>query len=78
MELKGKLLKCDRCGDTAFLKYIETNELDGGYTKYDVYEPEPPGWGTIHGLGDLCPTCREEYDRLIAEFKKVYVFEKEV
>lgn len=69
MKLKGKLLKCDRCGATIFLKYLKTNDIDGGYDSYDVYEDEPKGWNHIHDVGDVCPTCYEEYRLWLAEFK---------
>lgn len=70
MELKGKLLKCDRCGATVFLKYIRTQDMDGGFSDgYDVYEDKPKGWDHVLNVGLLCPTCYEEYRLWLTEFK---------
>ena len=69
VKLKGKLLKCDRCGATIFLKYKGTQDMDGGFS--DVYEDEPKDWHYLVGVGDLCPTCHEEYRLWLSEFKSI-------
>lgn len=62
-EIEGKLLTCDLCGETVFLKYVETKDYDGGFTKARVYEDRPDGWQTwivtnvIHNT--LCPSCNK-------------------
>ena len=62
-EVEGKLLTCDPCGATVFLKYLETKQYDGGFTKERRYEDRPAGWqtwnvaGVIHST--LCPSCNE-------------------
>jgi len=62
-ETEGKLLTCDLCGATVFLKYVETKEYDGGFTHVRHYEDVPEGWGSIHFgsivFGTLCPSCNQ-------------------
>lgn len=41
----GKLLSCDRCGETVFLKWEGMSEFDGGYSKIQHFEKTPEGWG---------------------------------
>jgi hypothetical protein len=68
-EMKGKLIICDRCGETAFLKCTGEGERDGGYTRWNTFENEPDGWDVHTGVGRLCPACNREYTQLIATFK---------
>ena len=62
-ETEGKLLTCDLCGATVFLKYVETKDYDGGFTHVRNYEDIPEGWISIHFGGivfnTLCPSCNE-------------------
>lgn len=58
-EVEGKLLVCDVCGKTVFLKYVGDGERDGGFTRWRKYEDKPEGWGVWYGLGTLCPSCNE-------------------
>lgn len=37
----GKLLSCDRCGETIFLKWKGVGEFDGGYSKVLDFEMPP-------------------------------------
>ena len=60
-KIKGMRLCCDRCGKIEFVKCTGTNDLDGGYTKLDVYE-SVDGWDQQYVLGsylDLCPDCSD-------------------
>lgn len=66
----GKLLSCDRCGKTIFLKGEGTNELDGGYFKVLRFEKPPEGWGSFRDVYTLCPRCHEECDKLIEDSKE--------
>ena len=70
-EVNGKLVSCDRCGDTVFLKCIGEKELDGGYTRYNTFEAMPTGWEYHVEVGRLCPTCNEEWNNLVATFKHI-------
>ena len=74
-EEKGKMLTCDRCGKEHFLKFVATNETDGGYTKYDIYEDKPDGWFSrdvgvtqVYDNVLLCPDCNEGFGRLMLDF----------
>ena len=62
-EVEGKNLVCDVCGRTVFLKYVKTEEYDGGFTKVRRYEDKPDGWQTWHVANvihsTLCPSCNE-------------------
>ena len=66
-ELTGKLIVCDRCGNSCFLKCIR-EEVDGGFTRWNVFELEPKGWGYSPHIGRLCPVCSSEYAKLIDNF----------
>lgn len=66
----GKRLTCDRCGETIFLKWEGMSEFDGGYSKIQHFEKVPEGWGSVMGLGQLCPKCYGEYIKLIEDFKE--------
>lgn len=68
-EMNGKLIICDRCGETAFLKCAGEGELDGGYTRWNKFEPEPDGWDYHSEIGRLCPGCNQEYLQLLRIFK---------
>jgi hypothetical protein len=68
-EVRGKLLTCDRCGATCFLKTIGDGVTDGGYTKWNKFEDTPEGWRCIdRNVGQLCPKCNAEYEELITRF----------
>lgn len=68
-EVEGKLLTCDLCGATVFLKYIETKDYDGGFTHVRRYEGRPEGWQTWH-IDDivnstLCPSCDKKMNEAL-------------
>ncbi len=70
-EQKGLLKTCDRCGSQVFLKYLDTDELDGGYTKLDKFEPAPDGWNCCYvgtRFKTLCPTCAERWQEISTAF----------
>lgn len=64
----GKILRCDRCGKEKFLRYIKQGDLDGGYTKYDVYEDYPETWLNETQMGDLCDECAFKFRSWVTEF----------
>lgn len=68
----GKMITCDRCGKTVFLKYTGTTSLDGGYSKVDNFEKRPEGWEyhTNRELGLLCPECESDYQKMVRKFKQ--------
>ena len=63
----GCLLTCDRCGKQTFLKSTGEGEMDGGYTRWNKFEPAPEGWGSNSGR-NLCPECYEKWKELEKEF----------
>jgi len=68
---EGKLLTCDMCGKSVFLKFVGEKEADGGYTKWREYE-KSDGWimnvhvGNIW-LGNVCPECGELLQKSLTE-----------
>jgi len=56
-ETNGKLVTCDRCSKQIFLKTIGDEERDGGYTRWNKFEPFPDGWEKIGVPTE--PKCRE-------------------
>lgn len=67
-KVNGRLITCDRCGKSIFVKAIRDEERDGGFTRWTVFE-DAEGWGYEHFIGNLCPECTKEYERLKEEFK---------
>ena len=76
-EVNGQLSSCDRCGMTIFRKAIGEGEADGGYTRWNNFEPYPPDWGFVY-LPDpqratnyksarCCPDCLAFWASLLAE-----------
>ena len=64
----GKMMTCDRCKKTTFVKAIKEREMDGGYTRWTEFE-KAEGWTHESFIGDLCPECSHEYDCLKEEFE---------
>lgn len=63
----GRLITCDRCGNTIFLK--ET----GSHAEWDeppttTYEPMPDTWLYETPIGYLCNTCTEDFRYWVTEF----------
>lgn len=55
----GQLVTCERCGKTTFRK--DTN--------LGFFEKLPEGWINPPTIGDLCPDCSLEWERLEEEFE---------
>lgn len=72
-ELVGKLITCDRCGATAFLRYLSSESRSGGFDKLDYFEKIPNGWQNHYGIGLLCSDCNSEYKRLVSDFMNLRV-----
>ena len=64
----GRLTHCDRCGNTVFSKVTGEGETDGGFTRWDEFEPLPEGWDFHTETGMLCPMCNADYTRIINVF----------
>ena len=67
--IDGRKIICDRCGAEIFCAKIGEGETDGGWTKWDKFEPTPDGWGYHSGIGQLCPACNYEYEAILDNFK---------
>lgn len=64
----GRLVTCDRCGHKVFLSCTGEGETDGGYTRWNTFEPIPDGWACHTETGNLCPKCDETFSDLVKEF----------
>lgn len=65
---KGMLIQCARCGKTHFLERLKDGVTDGGYTKYEQYQPEPKDWLFDGHFGYLCSDCAAKFRTLITRF----------
>ena len=68
--VNGKITTCDRCGALVFSACTGEVELDGGFTRWNTFEPLPEGWENHFEVGMLCPKCNDEYKSLITTFKR--------
>ncbi len=67
-KINGRMLICERCGASVFVKALEPEVLDGGFTKVDRFE-KADGWKTPIDLGELlCPECNEKWKSIVDEF----------
>lgn len=66
----GRLTTCDRCGITVFSKVVGEGERDGGFTRWNNFEPLPDGWKGHLETGTLCPCCNRQYEDFVTEFMK--------
>ena len=69
-EKNGKLTTCDICGATVFSRSIGEGETDGGFTRWNKFEPKPEGWSWESELGDLCPKCSDRFNSKWEQLKK--------
>jgi hypothetical protein len=67
-KVNGRLVTCDRCGKSIFVKAIRDEERDGGFTRWTIFE-DAEGWDYECFMGDLCPECNAEYKFIKEEFK---------
>lgn len=65
---KGKLITCDRCGRTVFLKCLGKGVADGGYTTWDKYEELPKEWLYENQFGYLCEECADRFRTWVYDF----------
>lgn len=69
---KGKLLTCNRCGKSVFLKFLGMEPQEWSKPT-EQYATAPDGWANAVSLGrdiDLCPECTEEWVELQTRFMK--------
>ena len=65
----GQMLTCDRCGTWIFLKCTGEGEMDGGFTRWNNFEPAS-GWEYVHDVGTVCPKCLHDYRDMLERYKK--------
>lgn len=67
----GRMITCDRCGATVFVKKAARKEADGGFTTWDVFE-KADGWTSgglyIDRIEDLCDKCSKEWESTKKKF----------
>lgn len=72
-EVNGQLTTCERCGVQIFRKCIGEGERDGGYTRWNNFEPYPEGWGLVsvpegirpYDYARVCPECHSKWKRVL-------------
>ena len=80
--INGQLCTCERCGAQIFRECTGEGETDGGFTRWNKFEPFPEGWMNLpvrtraENLQDrfllLCPTCTGEYGKLMDKYMEGY------
>lgn len=69
----GKLIICDLCGASEFLRHVRTNVHNGGFTHVDVYESPPDGWEYSTDLrAKLCPNCSAAWEKCKEDYLNRY------
>ncbi len=74
MQKEGRMLTCDRCGTSEFFRQIGNRLVDtasGHKTRTEYESSEKWGRKEIDGIfHDFCPTCNEQYMRMVIDFAK--------
>ena len=74
-QINGQLTTCERCGAQIFRRTTGEGEADGGFTRWNNFEPYPEGWGLVdvpkgllpHNCVRVCPACHKAWDRAILD-----------
>lgn len=66
--VNGRKYICDRCLVEKFCKCTGEGATDGGFTRWNNFEPLPEGWESHRETGLLCPECNSVYRRMIDTF----------
>ena len=80
-KINGQLVICERCDTQVFCKCTGEGEADGGFTRWNKFEPLPEGWDLVavpksvkagsanayNGYMQVCPACHELWDRVVME-----------
>lgn len=69
MKKKGKVIICDRCGETEFVELVGQNFYDGGYSCQDRFAEPTIKWEFLAGY-DFCEKCAEQYRSILNGFVK--------
>lgn len=65
----GQMLICNRCGAWIFRECTGEGERDGGFTRWNNFEPAT-GWNAVSTVGDVCPKCWQDYQDMLERYKK--------
>lgn len=74
-QVNGQLSTCERCGAQVFRRCVGEGETDGGYTRWNKFEPYPEGWGLVSipkGIAPydnirVCPECHAQWNKALNE-----------
>ena len=80
-KVNGQIVTCDRCGEKVFRACTGEGEADGGFTRWNIFEPLPDGWDLVaipKSLGaksgnvyndylHVCPKCHAMWDEVVIE-----------
>lgn len=80
-KINGQLVTCDRCGVQVFRRCTGEGETDGGYTRWNDFEPLPAGWGMVaipavknapsgnvyNSYIQVCPACHALWAEAVNE-----------
>ena len=75
MKEEGLLITCDRCGKTGFFRTTGERATHCG-TRWNTFEPAD-GWTHEHGIGDMCPRCSKEFEKIKLKFEDMKICFKE-
>ena len=72
-KVNGQMTTCERCGEQIFRKCVGEGETDGGYTRWNNFEPLPDGWEIVHvpkevdryGCVMVCPKCSSKWKQVL-------------
>ena len=71
---EGKLVTCDLCGESIFIKRTGVQELSGGFERNWTYEPMPNEWrqSWVKRYDTRCPNCSRRINAVIdAEIERI-------
>lgn len=80
-QVNGQLTTCQRCGAQIFRKCTGEGEADGGFTRWNNFEPYPEGWDLVavpktantgngnayNGYMRVCPDCNRAWNIAVNE-----------
>lgn len=66
--VNGRKYICDRCARETFCECTGEGEIDGGFTRWNMFEPLPEGWNSHPETGLLCAECDDQYTNMMTAF----------
>ena len=74
--VNGRKYMCDRCQEETFCKCVGEGASDGGFTRWNKFEPLPEGWESRVDTGLLCSTCNGIYKSMLDNFKRIIAYKE--